>query len=277
MSSVNLKFLLLFITGALLSCNPEKKDVPDKKILFIGNSLTYYHDMPLMLAEMMKEKNLPYSIQQSTYPGYSLQAHLEYMVLSQSDSTFYTRMKEENELTETEELLNNDYDIIVLQERTGQLSIPKALECEILPAIDSIKKKGSRNTEPAFLVFQNFPAKMEYPQQFCREIKCFGESFEACSEIIKNLEQEMEEIRNGVKSLKENTVKVGEMYYQLIKNHPSIDLYDDEIHPSKAGAFLSALTFYKHISGLNPQELTYTADIDETIANQLKAIVEDEY
>jgi hypothetical protein len=49
----------------------------EKKILFIGNSLAYYFDMPQMLEKMFNENNtVNYKIAQITLPGIQLEHHV---------------------------------------------------------------------------------------------------------------------------------------------------------------------------------------------------------
>lgn len=71
-----MKILSLIITCLLISVLDACSDRKPKEVLFIGNSLTYYHDMPVMLQAMLNEKDIRINIHQSTFPGVSLSAHL---------------------------------------------------------------------------------------------------------------------------------------------------------------------------------------------------------
>lgn len=274
MTSILIRTLLFIVISLSTACSTKKQETVFKNVLFIGNSLTYYHDMPGMLGEMIKEKELAFNIQQSTYPGYSLYGHLNYMMLNLSDSTFYTRNKEQGEETKTEKILKSDtFDIIILQDRTGQLTIERSIEEEIIPSIKEIESLLNKIIDPTILIFQNFPTNQQFPKQFCRDFK----DIEYCSPKMQNLEDEMSEIRKGLKLINRESTKIGEMFYAVLKQHKEIKLYDDQTHPSKEGAFLSALTFYKSITGLNVEELKYKANIDEKVAEKLKSVVEREY
>lgn len=80
-------------------------------------------------------------------------------------------------------------------------------------------------------------------------------------------------IRRGFEGSKKEVVKVGEAYYEVIKNHPDINLYADESHPSKEGAFLSALTFYQFFTKRKTTELEYMANLNKEDADVLKRIL----
>lgn len=49
-----------------------KKDI---NVLFIGNSLTYFHNMPTILQDIFIENNKNIRVFQSTFPGIPLHNH----------------------------------------------------------------------------------------------------------------------------------------------------------------------------------------------------------
>ena len=66
----------LWIIGFLLfpsSFGAENN--PTQKILFVGNSFTFYFNMPLVVESMAKEKGIEIDIYQSTAGGASLKDH----------------------------------------------------------------------------------------------------------------------------------------------------------------------------------------------------------
>lgn len=60
-------------------------------VLFIGNSLTYYNSMPEMLKEMLADGGDLVNIEQSTFPGMSLSAHLDNIIVAQTEGGVSTR------------------------------------------------------------------------------------------------------------------------------------------------------------------------------------------
>lgn len=70
---------------------------------------------------------------------------------------------------------------------------------------------------------------------------------------------------------------VGAVRRQIRLQHPEIELYDaDESHPTLAGTYVSAATFYTVVYRNDPTLITYnTSILTATVANQIKAIVKE--
>jgi hypothetical protein len=49
-----------------------------KKALFIGNSMTYYNDMPKMFAKFAEVNKFPVENTVSAYPGWHIKLHFRY-------------------------------------------------------------------------------------------------------------------------------------------------------------------------------------------------------
>lgn len=135
------KILLLSFAIILLNCGfNNSKGSKEINVLFIGNSLTYYNDMPQMLQEMMNETNPNIKIDQITFPGMSLSAHLENIIMESSDNKVRSRTKAPGEITETEKkLAEKNWDIIILQTGGVSVLIPESLQYKVDPAIKKLK------------------------------------------------------------------------------------------------------------------------------------------
>ena len=272
--------LIFLVTLLALNCKSQnKKETDITNVLFIGNSLTYYHDMPATVQKMINETNSDFNIEQSTFPGISLDGHMNNIIESRSDNGVSTRKKEAGQKPETEKKLSEKkWDVIILQEGTVRLLIPEAKEYKVENAIAAIKNLIS-NQDCKFIIFKTWPSKKEYPKQYCYPKHAINDSLENeryCSEEIKNLEQEIELINIAYNSVAEkygliasdNTNKV----YEVLMEYPQLNLYEDNIHPNKYGSFLNACIFYQMLSGKKAKKLKYTGDIEPDIAAQLKKI-----
>jgi hypothetical protein len=273
----------------LVGCKSNPNQNPEKiKVLFIGNSLTYYHDMPKTLQAMLDEKSANYSIEQSTFPGMSLSAHLQNIITESKVDAKNTRPKNENEVTETErKIAEKNWDIIILQERTNSLYFPEVVKEVIEPNIKIIKNLA-KNKNCQFIMFNTWPSKGSYPREIeCRPKYSFNrkkyyineeisndEKF--CSVEILNLEQNIEILNKSYDPIKsENNLKISNhpnLHYQVRIKHPEIELYDDEYHPSQTGSFLNALEFYTILTNNKPSKLKYNGKLDEKTAEKLKRI-----
>ncbi len=278
--------LLLLFTVLILSCKADKNQSSESQnILFIGNSLTYFHEMPKMVQSLLDETNPNIRITQSAYPGMSLSGHLDDIITSQTENGISTRKKTDNEKTETEKIIKSKkWDKIILQEGTVRLLIPEVREFQVEKAIKRIKSLVN-NPDCEFLIFETWASRKEYPKAYCYPGRIIDTSLIAhqkyCSPHIENKEQEISLIsksydlvadRNGLKK----TIN-GLVFYEANKGNPELELLEDNMHPSKLGAFLNACIFYQILTEKDVTKTHYIADIDSKKANVLKNIAQNNY
>lgn len=116
-------FILLLFPVFLFSQESE----PDK-ILFVGNSFTYFWNMPQMVEAMAKDQGVPLTTAQSTVGGSNLEQH----------------WKEEKD-TRTQDLLKNEeWDYVVLQDHSmSTIDAPERFSTYATRLIDLVKEKGA--------------------------------------------------------------------------------------------------------------------------------------
>lgn len=271
--------LLLFIA---VSCkSQETKETEKIDVLFIGNSLTYYHDMPETLQRMLNETSSNFNIEHSTFPGMSLDAHLNNIIELRTEDQINTRRKEDGEKTETEvKLSEKDWDVIILQEGTVRLLIPEAKKYKVETAIEEIKNRIS-NKDCKFILFKTWPSKKEYPKQYCYSKWAIDhnlENDEYCSPEIANLDQEFDLINESYDLVAEKygltASENGNKFYQILTEYPEVNVYEDNIHPNVYGAFLNACVFYQMLTGKKASKLKFNGEIEPKTAELLKEIAE---
>jgi hypothetical protein len=271
--------LLLILTIILVSCNSKIKEASKEiHVLFIGNSLTNYNDTPQILQKMLDEKNSNVKIDQITNSGFSLGRHLNKMMVSKSENGVNILVKNKKEITETEKKLKEKkWDIIVLQTGGVAVLIPESVEYQVDPAIKKIKHiVNNQNTR--FILFNTWTTKIDYPKKYCYSGRILNEKLdpnkEFCSAAIKNSKQYLELLKESYKNIaEENTLEItnhSDIFQNAFDNHPELKILEDNMHPSKNGAFLSACIFYKLITGRNPEKLDYTAELDPETAKLLQ-------
>ncbi|WP_417237129.1 DUF4886 domain-containing protein [Bizionia paragorgiae] len=274
--------LLILITLITISCKSHKKQTTEElNVLFIGNSLTYFYDMPQTLQMMLNETNPNIKIDQSTFPGQSLSGHLSDIITSRTENGMSTRKKEEGETTETEiKIAEKNWDVIILQTGTVSILIPENRDLKVSKAITDIKKLVS-NPECKFILFNTWPSKNEYPEQYCYPSRIIDKSIEkdrCCSPTLENLEQETKLINKSydLVAQKNNLLKSdnGTKFYEVLTKHPEIELYEDDSHPNKYGAFLNACVFYQMLTDKKASELKYNGEIEPKTAELLKQVAE---
>lgn len=275
MRKLYLLAILAFLSLATNGQNFEKAG--EINVLFIGNSLTYFNNMPQVLQKMITETDPHIKVEQISYPGFSLYAHLEHIIEESSEGNVKTRKKRPGEVTETEKKIQEkNWDIIVMQTGGVNILIPKIRNRKVNPAIQEIIRLS--NCEAKYLLFNTWTTEINYPQEYCYPAAVIdrtakpGEKF--CSPEILNEEAYAELLESGYHELaNDNALTLtdhAEVFKKVREEHPDIALLEDEMHPSKYGAFLSASVFYESITGKKAGDLRYTADLEEEIAKTLK-------
>ena len=274
--------ILLLIIGLItFSCQSQKKEKTEEvNVLFIGNSLTYYHEMPQTVQTMLNETDPNIKIEQSTFPGMSLSWHLENIIESRTEDNINTRKKFEGEKTETEiKISEKKWDVIILQEGTVNILIPEVRDLAVNKAIGKIKELVD-NPECRFIFFTTWPSERPYPKEYCRDggriDKSLDEMQDYCSPKIENYEQEYELINNGHSLVaKQNVMEKsdnGNLYRMVRENKPDLALLEDPIHPNANGAFLNACEFYELLSGKKASNLKVVGQIEPKISEYLKNV-----
>ncbi len=282
------KIVLVFLI-ILIGCK-SKPVIVEKKInvLFVGNSLTYYHDMPKILQAMLNENHSNYNIEQSTFAGMDLHGHLHNIITKNSNDTIIARDKLAGEFTETEKKLQEkNWDIVILQEVTQGQYFHELVKDVIEPTIIKIKQLV-KNKDCKFIMFNTWPSKGSYP----REKVCIPKHFfdwkkyyvneeesnkiKFCSKEINTLEQNITILNESFDDIKDdNNLKISNhpnLHYQVRTNFPEIELYDDEYHPSEAGSFLNALEFYRILTNKKISKIKYNGKFDLKSAIKIKSV-----
>ncbi|MCE2611713.1 DUF4886 domain-containing protein [Flavobacteriaceae bacterium D16] len=275
MKNIFTVFLLLISTIVW-----SQKQEEEINVLFIGNSLTYFHDMPQMVQEMVAVTHPNMVVEQSTFPGMSLSAHLDNIIESRTEHSISTRKKEEGELTDTEmKIAEKKWDVVILQTGTVAVLIPEARELKVEKAISEIKRRIN-NPDCKFILFETWPSKEEFPKEYCYSSWSINGTWgdeQFCSPIIENLELEIKLIKESYNLIAQNQGLIksnnGSIFYEIRTKHPEIELLEDTIHPNKTGAFLNACIFYKLLTGKKPSVLKYNGEIEPKTVNLIKTIV----
>lgn len=273
--------LILIILISIICKSQNKNTLQEINVLFIGNSLTYFHEMPQTVQKMVNETNPNIKIEQIAFPGMSLSDHLSDIITSKTENGINARKKEEFEKTQTEiKIVEKKWDIIILQTGAVGVLIPEYQEIKINKAISEIKKIVS-NPNCKFILFQTWSSKNNYPKQYCYPSNAIDKSIEkdkCCSPVLESLEEETKLINESYKLIASKNHLIesnnGEKYFEVRTKYPEIELYEDESHPNENGAFLNACIFYQMLTDKKASDLIYTGDIDAKTAKKLKKIAQ---
>jgi hypothetical protein len=203
---------------ALLLCAglASAKDAPVKptRVLFVGNSLTYVHNLPAMFTALAQSQGHQVEAAMLVRGGETLTQHLESGVL-------------------TPQLLSK-YDKVVLQERGGDLVCaeysPEIIEhCEASRAAYArlVQQVRAAGAEPILL---------------------------GTSQLLPGASRQMQEneIQLG-RELGATTIAISETVRHAMEKRPSADWLSPDYHPGEEQTLLVSIELYRALFGSLPQ------------------------
>jgi hypothetical protein len=208
---------------------------PPKRVLFIGNSFSYYNDsLHGHLRHLVLDAD----------PGHAK----EYVFRSSTISGAYL-MEHAGDLPY--QLQSKHWDLVVLQ---GQSREPMAS--------DAAKAERFRQAARGFDgLIKASGAKAAFFMTW---------AYQGKPEMTEPLAQGYESIANELDDL---VVPVGLAFRRSLQERPSLVLhFKDHMHPSLAGTYLAACTFYAALYGQSPVGNPYTADLDADTARFLQGV-----
>lgn len=192
---------------------------PAKKILFIGNSSTYYNDMPNMVKGLASANGRNVDIQSITAPNYKL-----YQFASEG-SVYYTQI--------VNTLKGNHFDYVVLQDhRDVIIQNPTQTEEALSKLMPSITASGAQAV--LYETQADFAGKSFVIDSF--------NFFLGHTEMQYYMTKNYFSVAN---KLNVTVSPVGVNYTRCKTLYPEINLYDTDMHhPSPAGSYLAACSLY---------------------------------
>jgi hypothetical protein len=211
------------------------------RVLFVGNSLTYTHDLPGTLDRLVAAQPGPVPM---------------FVVSDTRPSTGLDYWAGNNGLREL--IAEVPWDIVVLQERSVTPSLGPDQVAEYmdppLRALDSQVRARGAST----LLFETW----------AHEHGGFdGDSYDAMQLRIDSAYDDA-----GTR-LRAQVAPVGRAWQLAHALHPSLDLWGgDDTHPSATGTYLAACVFYATLTHRSPAGDPYLAGIDPPTAHMLQRL-----
>lgn len=238
------KQLLLLFLFTVLSFGQTTK-----KVLFLGNSYTQVNNLPLLIKNIANSTNDDIIYDSNTPGGYTLQGH--------STNT-----------TSTNKIQVGNWDYVVLQEQSQLPSFPLAqVQTSVFPYATQLNNLIKQYNTCAETLFY-----MTWGRKNGDASNCAGWpavcTYEGMDDLLRERYITMATNNNAVVS------PVGAVWRNLRTNNPTIELYNaDESHPSIAGSYAAALTFYTTIFRKNPLNCTFDSTISSADAAIIKQAV----
>lgn len=216
--------IVLFSCLSLINCKYSDYEISNRRILhilFVGNSYTYFNNMPLILEKLVKEDStLKFKVATRTFVKGG--ANLAYLL----------------SLPEAQTIINEKkWDYIVFQPQ----SLWTANESLILRTDRALQSwtKSARSIGAKPILFQTWARKPNHNLYASGKFKNFS-----------NYEQMHHRIRYNSEALanKYNMLlaPVGNHWKKIHQKNPNLQIYNsDGTHPSKQGSLITAWVFYK--------------------------------
>lgn len=215
---------------------------PARSILIIGNSRTYFNDMPGMLRRIADSANssTKFQIETSAKPGFTLEMH-------------WTDDR-------TKRLLGQGWDDIILQGASGELSDEQSMQSFLAHGKKLAGAAKVNSGRPRLVVNWAYDPSLYQ-----------GDS--------GNRIRHLDTIKAGHAELAGEAgmsrINLAGLWESVRLSHPSIKLTADGNHPTLAGSYLYALAIYAHLSMGPVVEVTYVpGELDPKDAEALRKAVD---
>lgn len=212
------------------------------KILFIGNSMTYYNGQPHLFWYMANAAGKKVYVDQATIPGAQLYHHIE------SDFTM-------------NKIRAQKWDYVILQEAIFELAFYD-YQTEICAIIQVMKEKIlEKNPQTKIIYFLPWSSRSGVQSSL---------RFYPYSDFQKLL-------RDGAVAVAKRmdliVAPVGWAWYNAFQEKPELILFDrDGSHPAPEGSYLGAGVYYVTIFQETVVNNPYKTLLDSTLANYLQEV-----
>jgi hypothetical protein len=217
------------------------------RVLFIGNSYTEVNNLPQVVSRLASAGGDSLYYQVNTPGGYTLQQH-------STDNTTLNYIAQGN------------WDFVVLQEQSQRPSFNDGqVETQVYPYARKLDSLIHHYTPCAKTVFYMTWGRKNGDASNCAVWPpiCTYDGMDSLLQLRYTI---MAEDNDALIS------PVAKLWHYLRDNNPSLELYQaDESHPSPAGTYAAALSFYSLFFGKDPVTNSYNFTLSSANANIIKA------
>ena len=216
------------------------------KVLFIGNSYTDVNNLPQLIASIAEAEGdtLVFS---ANLPG---------------GSTFHNHL---NNSTTVSLIQQGGWDYVVLQGQSQEPSFPDGqFYSDTYPYAQQLCEMVGQNNPDAKVVFYMTWGRKNGDQGNCPYFPPLC-TYEGMDSLLYLRYMTMAEDFDAEVS------PVGALWHYLRDHHPEIELYaSDGSHPSLAGSYAAACSFYSVLFQKNPRNITFNPGVEEGQAESIR-------
>jgi Secretion system C-terminal sorting domain len=226
-----------------------------KQVLFLGNSYTEYFNLPQRIADMATSTGDVLIFDSNTLGGYTLEYH-------------YTNS------TSLAKIALGNWDFVVLQEQSQRPALPiNEVELNVFPYAQLLDSLINAQNAGAETIFYQTWGRKNGDGENCGTWSPVC-TYAGMDSLLRLRYTMLAERNEAILS------PVGDVWKKLRQDFPLLDLYDaDQSHPSNAGTYAAACTFYTVIFKKDPTNITFdftlTPQNAANIRNTTKTVVYD--
>lgn len=233
-----LLFVLLFLSVFLFL------QAQTPRVLFIGNSYTHVNDLPTLIYNVARSVGDDMEFESNTPGGSTFSQHCQNNSMSM--------------------ICQGNWDFVVLQEQSQYPSFPLSqVQAEVFPYAEALNDSIEKyNPCAETIFFMTWGRENGDPQ--------WGpiSTYQGMDDSLFVRYMYMAEVNDAV------VAPVGRVWRYIRENYPSIQLYSaDGSHPSFAGSYAAACTFYSVIFEKDPTLITYIGSLDPQEATIIRNVV----
>ena len=219
-------------------------------ILFIGNSYTYFNNMPSLLQQVALSAGDTVYTESQTPGGRRISQHA-------SDPAVFAKIR------------SRDWDYVVIQCQSQELSFPDGqVATDVLPfaqqICDSIRAINTCTIPMFFMTWgrkNGDASNCAFFPPLC--------TYEGMDSVLRSNYLKMGELNEA------EVAGVGAVWRELRTTTPSLELYSpDESHPSYAGSLTAAYAFYSTVFRKNAAESSFNGSVTAEVADSIRSVVD---
>ena len=220
------------------------------RVFFVGNSYTQVNNLPNMVAEIAQNMGDEMIYASNTPGGCTFEMHCSNASMGK--------------------ICQGGWDFVVLQEQSQLPAFPiEQVEEMVYPfaaqLVDSIYAFNPDGEAMFFMTWGRKNGDTEFGPMYP-----LMSTYEGMDSLLYARYMYMAEANDASVS------PVGRVWHYLRDYHGEIELYmPDESHPSLAGSYAAACTFYTMLFGHDPDSITYDADLSSKTAHLIRSAVHD--
>ena len=215
------------------------------RVLFIGNSLTHTENMPAMLAGLARAGNVGVEVVQHSPGGATLADHA-------ANPAVHALLDA------------GRWDFVVIQEQSQR---PAFAEDQVRkdsdPGVAAIVRRARAGSPGVRIMFYMHFAHRDGDRRNAASLPEVS-TYDGMQQRLNASYRRWAREQNGT------IVPVGAAWRKVRVERPDIDLYRDDSHPNKAGAYLVACVFYVSLFEQSPVGSAFSPGLDPTVATVLQ-------